>query len=31
MIAREKGLPLENVTKNGPGSEVLCGPVKERP
>jgi glycerol-3-phosphate dehydrogenase len=31
IIAREKGLPLENVTKSGPGSEVLCGPVKERP
>jgi glycerol-3-phosphate dehydrogenase len=28
LIAGEKGLPLEKVTKNGPGSPVLCGPAK---
>jgi glycerol-3-phosphate dehydrogenase len=28
LIAREKGLPLEEVTKAGPGSFVLWGPAK---
>jgi glycerol-3-phosphate dehydrogenase len=28
LIADEKGIPPEAVTKNGPGSYVLCGPNK---
>jgi glycerol-3-phosphate dehydrogenase len=28
LIAEEKGIPLEQVTKNGPGGEVLCGESK---
>jgi glycerol-3-phosphate dehydrogenase len=31
LIAEEKGLPLEGVTKNGPGSAILLGPVKAAP
>ncbi|MDR3249209.1 MAG: NAD(P)/FAD-dependent oxidoreductase [Treponema sp.] len=31
LIAAEKGIPLEKVMKSGPGSEVLCGPVKGTP
>jgi glycerol-3-phosphate dehydrogenase len=30
LIADEKGIPLEQVTKKGPGSYILCGPNKER-
>lgn len=29
IIAREKGIPLEQVKKSGDGSELLCGPTKE--
>jgi glycerol-3-phosphate dehydrogenase len=28
LIAEDKGIPLEQVTKNGPGGEVLCGESK---
>jgi glycerol-3-phosphate dehydrogenase len=28
LIAGEKGVPFEEVTKSGPGSPVLCGPNK---
>jgi glycerol-3-phosphate dehydrogenase len=31
IIAEEAGLPLEDVTKNGGESRVLCGPVKPMP
>jgi glycerol-3-phosphate dehydrogenase len=29
LIAEEKGIPLEEVTKDGPGSGVLWGPTKK--
>ncbi|MDR1898556.1 MAG: FAD-dependent oxidoreductase [Treponema sp.] len=28
LIAGEKGIPLEEVTKSGPGGHILCGPNK---
>jgi glycerol-3-phosphate dehydrogenase len=28
LIAAQKGIPLSEVTKSGPGSQVLCGPSK---
>jgi glycerol-3-phosphate dehydrogenase len=29
LIAKEKGLSFEQVMKNGPGGNILCGPTKE--
>lgn len=29
ILARERGLPLEKITKKGAGSEILLGPTKE--
>ena len=31
LVARETGLPLERITKHGPGSELVLGHIGDRP